>query len=252
MIKLVAMRILICLFLFNTVFAERIEVFVRHCHFSTASQNKNRPSWFSREACHNKLMETINKDFVNVTFFLDTFFPFEGTHFVKKQTKYPVIEVKEGTEASSFLRLINHIASLPLDPETIVYIVEDDYMHRPGWIEVLLEGFSLNVPYVTLYDHKDKYTFEMYKELTSKIFHTESCHWRTVPSTTNTYAMRFKTLLKDLDTHRAFSLNRQVSDDHHKFLALGAKGSHLVSPMPGWSTHLEPEYMSPCINWEKF
>ena len=139
-----------------------------------------------------------------------------------------------------------------LDPETIIYIVEDDYLHRAGWIDILLEGFSIpDVSYVTLYDHKDKYFYPMYDQLESKLYHTKSCHWRVTPSTTNTYAMKFKTLLRDLYTHRRYSLNLDVSSDHAKFCDLSSQGKFLISPMPGWSTHLEPEYASPCINWEE-
>ena len=33
------------------------------------------------------------------------------------------------------------------------YFLEDDYLHRPGWCDVLLEGFTVNnASYVTLYD----------------------------------------------------------------------------------------------------
>lgn len=230
----------------------KIEVFVRHCHFSAVSQHKNRPVWFSREVCHKNLMNTLDPDLVNVTFVLDTFHPMKnGEHFVKKQDKYKVIEIREGAEAKAFLWLIDYISSLNLDPETIVYIVEDDYLHRPQWAQVLLEGFSIpSVSYITLYDHQDKYYSSIYESLQSKLYHTKSCHWRVTPSTTNTYAMKFKTLQRDLPIHRGYSLNIDVTADHAKFCALNSEGKFLISPIPGWSTHLEPEFFSPCIDWE--
>ncbi len=230
----------------------KIEVFVRHCHFSAVSQNKTRFSWFSREECHKNLLRTVNKDLANITFFLDTFYPMNGEHFIKRQQGYPIIEIKAGSEAKSFLQLIDYIAGLSLDPETIIYIVEDDYLHRANWTEILLEGFSVpEVSYVTLYDHKDKYFYPMYHTLTSKIYHTNSCHWRVTPSTTNTYAMKFKTFMQDLAIHREYSLNLDVTADHAKFCMLGSLGKFLISSIPGWSTHLEVEYASPCIDWEK-
>ena len=236
----------------STLSAESIEVFVRHCHFSEVSQNKNRFSWFSREKCHENLLKTIDQEGVNITYFLDTHVPSDAPHFVKKQNKYKVIETDQGTESGAFLALINYITSLSLDPETIIYIVEDEYLHRPGWVKVLIEGFSLpEASYVSLYDHKDKYFFPMYRDLHSKLFQTKTCHWRTTPSTTNTFATRFKTLVSDLDTQRTYSLNCSVTADHEKFCALSKKGRVLISPIPGWSTHLEPEYASPCIDWEK-
>jgi glycosyltransferase involved in cell wall biosynthesis len=214
----------------------KIEVFVRHCLYSSASAHKKRPVDFSREACHQNLLDTLDSR-VNVTFFLDTAHP--GDHFLKNQA----ILIKEGTEAGSFLRMLDHVEKLPLHPDTLIYFLEDDYLHRPGWVDVLFEGFSTCADYVTLYDHRDKYM--IYPKLTSKIFLTSSCHWRTTPSTTNTYAMRFSTLKKHMAIHRAFSLKRKITADHDKFCALGKKGAMLVSPIPGWATHADPEFGSP-------
>ncbi len=230
----------------------KIEFFVRHCNFSEVSQHKNRIEGFSRQKCFENLLSTLDRKRVNVTFLLDTFYPGEK-HFILNQTDFPVIEIKEGTEAGSFLRLLDHAASLKLKPETIVYFLEDDYLHREGWIDILLEGFSIpEASYVTLYDHQDKYFLPAYKDLTSKIFHTSSCHWRTTPSTTNTYAMRYRTLMEHLPIHRQFSLNRKISADHEKFLELGKQGATLISSIPGWSTHVESNLVSPCIDWKLF
>ncbi|MGH7890197.1 MAG: hypothetical protein ACRENF_06570 [Thermodesulfobacteriota bacterium] len=231
----------------------KIELFVRHCNFSEVSQHKNRLSGFSRQKCHENLLSTLDDKRANVTFLLDTFHPSNKSHFILEQSKFPVIEIKEGTETGSFLRLLDHVASLKLDPATIVYFLEDDYLHREGWIDVLLEGFSIpGASYVTLYDHRDKYSLSIYNELTSKIFHTASCHWRTTPSTTNTYAMRYRTLMEHLPIHRQFSTGRKISADHEKFLELGRQGAVLISSLPGWSTHIEADLTSPCTDWEMF
>lgn len=214
----------------------KIEVFVRYCHFSAASACKKRPLGFSHKACYQNLLDTIDSR-VNLTFFLDT--AREGDHFIRGKA----IEIQEGTEAGSFLRMLGVVEKLDLHPDTIVYFLEDDYLHRPGWIDVLFEGFGLDADYVTLYDHRDKYIH--YPKLTSQIFLTPSSHWRTTPSTTNTYAMRFSTLKKDLSIHRRFSLDRKITADHDKFCCLRKRGATLISPMPGWSTHADPEFGSP-------
>ncbi|MGB7978321.1 MAG: hypothetical protein WCF19_04075 [Chlamydiales bacterium] len=220
-----------------------VEVFVRHCHYSAASQHKQRPAGFSKEACYRNLLATLDER-IRLTHFLDT--ARDGDHFLKGQA----IEINEGTEAGSFLRMLEYVASLALHPDQIVYFLEDDYLHRPGWIDVLLEGFSTAADYVTLYDHLDKYT--LYPKLSSKIFATASCHWRTTPSTTNTYAMRFSTLKEDFSIHRRFSLGRKITADHDKFCFLKKRGAMLISSIPGWATHADVEYASPCINWAPF
>lgn len=229
-------------------FKPRVEVFVRHCHFSEVSAHKKRYCRFSREKCFQNLLETSDSR-VNITLLLDTHHPMEGEHFVQKQTKYPVVEIKEGSEGGSFLRLLDYVGTLSLKSDTILYFLEDDYVHRKGWIDILLEGFSLaKADYITLYDHRDKYF--LYPDLKSEIFHTTSCHWRTTPSTTNTYAMRLKTLKEHEEIHRKFSLGQKISEDHAKFLKLKELGATLLSSIPGWSTHAEPDFASPCTDWE--
>jgi hypothetical protein len=63
--------------------------------------------------------------------------------------------------------------------------------------------------------------------------------------------MRFKTLLRDQKIHRAFSEGRKISADHDKFCALKEAGACLISSIPGWATHAEPDFASPCYEWER-
>lgn len=220
-----------------------IYCFVRHATYSSASNHKKRPANFSHEACHENLLATSDSR-VKFTYLLDALK--DQDHFIKSKA----IPIKEGIEAGSFLRLIEHVKTLDLAPNTIIYFLEDDYVHREGWVDALFEAFSLETDYVTLYDHSDKYT--AYPNLQSKLFVTKSCHWRSTPSTTNTYAMRFSTLKEDISIHRRFSLNRKVSADHDKFVFLEKKGRTLISAVPGFSTHADPEFLSPCIDWSNY
>ncbi|HSW72726.1 MAG TPA: hypothetical protein VLG44_04905 [Chlamydiales bacterium] len=229
----------------------KIEVFARYCLYSSISHKKERHSFFSRENCYRNLLATTKEEKnIEITFFLDTFHGDGNDHFLQN-APYPVIKIKEGSEAGSFLKMLEHVEKKKLAPDTLIYFLEDDYIHRPGWAKILREGIDLNLAgYITLYDHQDKYHPE-YKDLSSQILLSPSTHWRTTPSTTNTFAMLFSTLQSHLDVHREFSINRKISEDHKKFLALGQKGALLLSPIPGWSTHMEPRYESPCIDWEK-
>lgn len=229
-----------------------IEVFVRHCHYSKASAHKERFKTFSKQKCFQNLIQTTANDSVNITFFLDTFYPTDQEHFLKNEKRYPVIEMSAGTEASSFLSMLDYVSAQKYSPETIIYFLEDDYVHKPNWVKVLKEGFTIpKVSYVTLFDHRDKYFLPSYQGLKSQLFHTDTCHWRQTPSTTNTYAMQFKTLLKSLDVHRSFSTDRKITADHDKFCSLAEMGEMLISSIPGWATHVEPEFVSPCADWEK-
>lgn len=228
----------------------KIEVFVRYCYYSSASAHKNRDAGFSHEKCFENLMETADFSKVNLTFLLDTHYAKGETHFIEKQSRFPVLKIDAGCEAKAFLALLDHVMDANLKDDTILYFLEDDYLHRPNWVEILLEGFTIHeADYITLYDHKDKYSYEMYGQLHSRIFHTKSCHWRTTPSTTNTYAMRLKTLKKYLPIHKKYSEGKKISADHEKFLELGSEGATLLSSIPGYSTHAQPEFASPCFDW---
>lgn len=230
----------------------RVEVFVRSCNYSSASAHKARPPNFSRKRCVENLLSSCLSDSLRFTFVLDTHFPAETPHFFTQQSRYPVVTIDEGTEAGSFLRLLEYVESRSFSADTILYFVEDDYLHKQGWDQVLLEAFTLPfADYVTLYDHRDKYEDSSYEKLTAKLACTASCHWRVTPSTTNTYAMRMGTLARHMPLHRQFSTDRKISADHEKFCALSAQGSLLVSSIPGWSTHMEPAFLSPCVDWEK-
>ncbi len=238
----------------ETPFDGKIEVFVRHCSFSSISQHKKRLPGFSRELCHENLLKTIDRSKANLTFFFDAAKGDANAHFLKRiPLSDPLVEICEGTESGSFLRLLDYCDRLGFHPETILYFVEDDYLHKPGWTDVLLEGFQVpHVDYVTLYDHRDKYFAKPYEDLTARLFATKSCHWRSTPSTTQTFAVRLKTLLLDLSIHRKYSTGRSISRDHAKFMHLQQRGSLLISSIPGWSTHVDPECASPCTNWEIF
>ncbi len=229
----------------------KLKVFLRTCYYSSASAHKKRPKGFSHEKCVANLIETLKGSRVQLTLLLDRAHKGNAPHFIEKMRGFELVEIDEGTEAGSFLRLLDYVESLPLDPETLLYFVEDDYWHRAGWVEVLREAFTLpNIDYVTLYDCSDKYTAPSYSSLTSRLYFTPSSHWRTTPSTTNTYAMKCQTLKQHMPVHRAYSEGVKITEDHKKFCALAAEHqATLISPIPGWSTHMEPELLSPCLDW---
>ena len=229
----------------------KVEVFSRQAFFSSISAHKKRFEHFSHEKCYHNLLTTLDREKANLTFIFDSAAGSLNEHFLKKEIEHPIIAFKGGSEAKAFSYLLEYVVSLNLPKETLLYFLEDDYLHRMGWVDVLLEAFQIpDVDYATLYDHRDKYF--SYPKDRSRIFATPSCHWRSTPSTTNTFAVRMGTLLEDLAIHQKFSQNRDITADHEKFLFLQKKGRLLISCLPGWSTHAEPDFASPCIAWEKF
>jgi len=233
-----------------------IHVFVRHCNVSSNSVNKVRPDWFTKEKALQNLLAT-KDDLTDVTILLDTGSSDQdpSLHFTdayQKRGDLKVVPIRGGTDAHSFINLIEYVTSQTnIRPNDIVYLLEDDYIHREGWCKALREAFDADLAdYVTLYDHSDKYG-PLYKGLRSELFVTPSSHWRMTPSTTNTYAMLFDTLQTHKSVHLKFSdVKVGYTFDHNKFMYLNNMGKKLVSSIPGFSTHVEQEYLSPVVDWK--
>jgi hypothetical protein len=226
----------------------KVHVFVRH---TSHGHGKFRPDWFSYESCFRNLLSIMDEDSE-----LTVFFDGDPTnHFVTKYDQ-KIVTTEGGTETKSFTKLLDYVKALDIKDDDIVYFVEDDYLHLPNSLSVLREIFSSsNVDYISLYDHADKYMpgyFEHYaRGFVSQLYVTEKCHWRTTPSTTNSYAMKFSTLKRDIDVHYKYSKTGYISQDHAKFCELWNIGKSLVTPIPGYSTHVENNLMSPTTDWIK-
>ena len=231
-----------------------IEVFIRHCYYSKIQElpDRIRPSWFNKIKVFENFKNTLNPDLINYTIVYDEFYGSIDKTFLAKEKNVEII--KCGSETDSFLQTLDIIQSRNFDDDTIVYLLEDDYLHRPGWSEVMLEGFDIKSHYLTLYD----FDFFIAKGYLCEIFTTPSSHWRAVPATTNTFACRYKTLIEDLEIHQKHSINGvkeeegfHFSKDYDKFWELQKQERYLISPMPGWSTHCDENHISPIIDWKK-
>lgn len=223
-----------------------IQVLLRHC--TKPNNSKPRPEWFSYQYIFDHFKKYANPVFVDITILLDGKIK---DHYIKYEESDNVIETEGGSDAASLLNVLDYFKHQNWDDETIVYILEDDYIHEPGWVNIMLEAFNeTNVDYVTLYDHPDKY-WPMYEQLMSKIIHTTSIHWRTTPSTTNTYACKAKTLRKHWDIHEYYCLPEHTHGgyDHTKFTRLWQEGSNLISCIPGYASHCEVGMLSPTIKY---
>lgn len=229
----------------------KIKVYIRHSFYSpnTALENRKRPEWFDKKKIWDNFKKTTNPEICDVTIIYDTHFGDSSESFFDETDN--IVKINCGTEASSFLEMLNIIQRGDHNEDDIIYMLEDDYLHLPGWTNIMIEGLGLETDYISLYDHLDKYQY--YPDLLSKIYVSESCHWRTVPSTCNTYACRFSTLIRDIDIHKFYSINHHngISSDHSKFINLGNIGRRLITPMPGYSTHCDLLH-SPTIKWENY
>ena len=233
-----------------------IEVFLRHCYYSKIQElaDRTRPSWFNKFKVFENFKKTLDPNLVNYTIIYDECYGSIDKTFLAKEENVKIINC--GSETDSFLSTLDIIKSKNFDDDTIIYFLEDDYLHRPGWCDMILEGFSLNYQYLTLYD----FDYFIAKGYLCEIFVTKNSHWRAIPATTNTFACKYKTLLEDFEIHKEYSINGvketgnkgyHFSKDYEKFWHLQKQERYIISPMPGWSTHCDANHISPIIDWEE-
>lgn len=183
-------------------------------------------------------------------------------HFLKEYSSLDnLVILKSGSGARSFVDSVEYAINISKEGDYI-YFLEDDYLHQPGWTDIVKEGTTLGPnTYFTLYDCPDKYpskikeiddTYQqMYTNLVSKIITTDSVHWRTVPSTTDTFIMPREALIKYKQGIVHFSSIAAHSLDNDRSLWLGRCGLQLWSCIPGYSAHITSYYEAPTIDWEK-
>ena len=232
-----------------------IQVFLRQCYYSKLQElpDRTRPSWFNKNKVFQNFKDTIDPKLIDYHIVYDEFYGSIDKTFLNCEENVKIINT--GSECDSFIETLNFIKSKNYPLNTIIYFLEDDYLHRSGWCDILLEGFTLNPAYVTLYD----FNFFLNDSSFYKLFTTKSTHWRAVPATTNTFACKFSTLLEDYEIHKDSSVNGikeedgfHFSKDYDKFWKLSQYyDKYLISPIPGYSTHCNSNQISPFINWEE-
>lgn len=223
-----------------------IHVLARHCD---RENTKARPDWFAKHAAFENLTGTLDDG-------CTLHVMFDGRpdqHFVVGHS-VDIVRFDGGSDAASFRSTLAFAAKQKghWQDTDIVYFVEDDYMHRPGWPAAIREAFAAGVgDIVSLYDHTDRYGDSL---APCYLKHTQSCHWRSAVSTTNTFAVRFSSLLEDLPVYREFA-NPEVSRtcvDHEKFVKLlQLKGRRLYTSVPAFSTHCERDFLAPVVRWHE-
>jgi hypothetical protein len=232
-----------------------IQVFLRHCYYSKLQElpDRTRPFWFNKSKVFDNFKNTIDLNLAEYHIVYDEYYGSIENTFLKEEKNVKII--KCGSECDSFIETLDYVKSQNYAPDTIIYFLEDDYVHYPGWCDIILEAFTLNASYVTLYD----FDFFLDNNIFTKIFTTKNTHWRAVPATTNTFACKYSTLLKDYEIHKEYSLNGikeedgyHFSRDYDKFWKLSQDcNKYVISPIPGYSTHCDKNHISPFRDWKK-
>ena len=167
-----------------------------------------------------------------------------------------VQRVSVGHGAGTFRHVYEDALKQPVN--TLIYFLEDDYLHCPHSMELLMEIARSGIAdYFTLYDHPDKYQWNSPNPFVScggektKVFYSGNRHWKLTNSTTMTFAAFVDTLKRDKKYFWRWTSTRHPYD-FQIFLELKFIGRRkLVSPIPSLSTHGDTHSLALGVEWEK-
>jgi hypothetical protein len=222
---------------------------------SDGSYQKERFQFATKETCLRNFLRVFQLSVDDLIIIADnvsdaTWDLVNGLHAHTVRTDY-------GHGAGSWRHGAFDIALKTFSDDEVVYFVEDDYLHLPGSPGLLREGTAV-ADYVSLYDNIDKYLnasdggpnhFVEHGGEITRVIRTRSSHWKLTNSTTMTFATAVGMLREDRKVWDKYTRDRHPHD-YQSFLALAQKGRSLITPIPGYSTHCEPRWATPGVDWE--
>lgn len=220
---------------------------------SDAGYNKVKPRYVNNINCLNNFVTNFGEPDLIIC---DNVSNNEHLEQINK-LKSMVLHTNIGSGAGTFKYMLEYIIN-NYQSSDIVYMVENDYLHKKNSKEVLLSGFELGADYVSLYDHPDKYLHRDFGgnpqvddggEITRVLLGKYS-HWKLTNSTTMTFASKVETLKQDYEVISKY-ISGTYPRDYEMFLELRSIGRSLITPLPGYSTHGETKWLSPFRNWEE-
>jgi len=223
---------------------------------SDSGYSKVKPAYITNESCLKNAIETFPPSEHDWSIIADNISK-ETDDMIQKYIPGNYIDyVSVGHGAGTFNLALDEALQEP--DWQVIYFLENDYLHKPNSDKVILEGLELGASFVSLYDHPDKYLppakgGNPYCEggaEDTRVYLTESTHWKITNSTTMTFAATVETLVRSKETLRKYT-EGSYPEDFKMFLDLREQGELLISPIPGYSTHGETAWLSPLTDWNK-
>jgi hypothetical protein len=221
---------------------------------SDAGYNKVKPDYITNENC----LANATKEFDDVIWSViaDNVSTDTNNMIQKYVTRNCILYTEKGNGAATFNLALDE--ALTYDDDEIIYFIENDYLHKPGSQKIIQEAFELGASFVSLYDHPDKYMTPSkggnpYCEggaEDTRVYKTDSVHWKITNSTTMTFAAKVKTLKENENILRKWTSGTHP-DDLKMFLDLRSQNQLLITPIPGYSTHGETAWLTPLTDWSK-
>lgn len=221
---------------------------------SDAGYNKVKPDYVNNEKCLSNATSMFTESIWSVI--ADNVSVETDDMIQKYVTRSAISYVSVGHGAGTFNLALDE--ALKYDDSEIVYFIENDYLHKPEAERILQEGFDLGASFVALYDHPDKYLdpslggnpYCVGGAEDTRVYLTDSCHWKITNSTTMTFAAKVSTLKRVEPILRKHTSGTHPND-FQMFLELREQGELLITPLPGYATHGETAWLSPLTDWSK-
>jgi hypothetical protein len=160
---------------------------------------------------------------------------------LRENHAYPLYHPVIANSCTELMDLVVQLAEQ--NPTEIIYICEDDYLHLPHAIAAMKVLYAQGYEgFYAPYDYPDRYTID--RDKTCTIMPGPYGHLRTIPSATLTVAATGKVW-----THFKYDVLRAgvFADDSWTWKAF--QQANAVCPVPGHSTHLQDNCITPYIDW---
>jgi hypothetical protein len=222
---------------------------------SDAGYSKVKPDYINNEACLKNFCNVFFDNIHDILIIADNVSQETNDMIQKYISRDQIQYVSVGHGAGTFNLALDE--ALKEKDDEVVYFVENDYLHKQQSPKIINEGLSLGASFVSLYDHPDKYLDPSkggnpYCEggaEDTRVYLTDSCHWKITNSTTMTFASTVETLKRTEPILRKYTNQGHYPDDFKMFLDLREQNELLVTPLPGYVTHGETAWLSPLTDW---
>jgi hypothetical protein len=221
---------------------------------SDAGYNKVKPDYINNENCLKNFVSVFGNE--NLYIIADNCSEPTLKMIMKYVHPNAITTVSVGHGAGTFNLALD--MALTYNDDEIIYFVENDYLHKPGSDKILEEGFGLEASFVALYDHPDKYMSPSQGgnpycdggAEDTRVYLTDSTHWKITNSTTMTFASKVSTLKRVEPVLRKWTEGTHPND-FPMFIELRETNELLITPIPGYSTHGETAWLTPLCQWDK-
>jgi len=220
----------------------------------SAGGHKNKLPHATKEYCLANTVSVFGKD--NVVVVGDNLN--DETVQMVNSAGVRLVKVSNGNGSGTFRNALD-LALQENTANDIIYLLEDDFLHKPEARIILEEGLRSYNGYVTGYDHPDKYLdktlggnpfIESEGEVT-RLVKTRSSHWKITNSTVMSFATTYDRLQADKDLLYKHS-SKHITDSFALFLELSQEhGIPCMSSVPGVSTHTEAAWLTPLTDRSK-